>query len=244
MPPSRPHHPPLDPPLDPYPEPVVLERAHGPGGELVLRAAPGGHHEIISNGTFLMDTRNGESERLLVRAAAEGARAPARMLIGGLGVGFSLAQALRLPAITRVTVVEREPAVIAWHRPGGPLAPWSGGALADPRVHVHQGDLLDWLASAPPGAHDVACLDIDNGPDWTVTPGNARLYGPGGLELLRRALGPRGVLAVWSAAASPAFEALLRERFARVTLRPVPVPRGEPDVVYLAHSDAAGLAAP
>ncbi|MFI0352029.1 spermidine synthase [Actinomadura sp. 9N407] len=219
---------------EPHREPVVLQRAHGPGGELVLRAAPGGHHEIISNGMFLMDTRNGESERLLVRAAAQAAPAPGRMLIGGLGVGFSLAEALRLPAVSRVTVVEREPAVIAWHRPGGPLAARSAGALDDPRVRVHRADLVDWLAAAAPGGHDAACLDIDNGPDWTVTPGNARLYGPAGLELLRRALSPLGVLAVWSAGASPAFEALLRERFARVAVHPVPVPRGEPDIVYLA----------
>ncbi|MFB4310343.1 spermidine synthase [Actinomadura sp. GTD37] len=213
------------------PEPVVIQRAAGAGGELVLRRA-GAHYEIISNGVFLMDTRNGESERLLVRTAVQGLDGPVRLLIGGLGVGFSLAEALTLPAVTRVTVVEREPAVIAWH--AAPLRPWSRGALDDPRVTVRRADLLDVLADPGTGRFDALCLDIDNGPDWTVTPGNARLYAPSGLDLLTRRLTGRGVLAVWSANAAPAFEALLRERFAQVGVHPVPVPRGEPDVVYRA----------
>ncbi|NKZ08466.1 spermidine synthase [Actinomadura latina] len=224
-------------------EPAVVERAAGVGGELVLRRA-GADYEIISNGVFLMDTRNGESERLLVRAAvqtldAQNSDGTVRLLIGGLGVGFSLTEALTLPAVTHVTVVEREPAVIGWH--AGPLRPWSGGALDDPRVTVRCADLLDAVADPAAGRFDALCLDIDNGPDWTVTPGNARLYAPTGLDLLTRRLTPHGVLAVWSANAAPAFEALLRERFARVDVLPVPVPRGEPDVIYLAarpHSAA------
>ncbi|MEW2360147.1 spermidine synthase [Spirillospora sp. NPDC029432] len=229
-------------------EPVVVERAEGPGGELVLRAAHAGHYEIISNGTFLMDTRNGESERLLVEAALGGLAGPGgpgrpegagvRVLVGGLGVGFTLAEALRHERVAEAAVVEREPAVIGWHREGGPLAPFSRGALADPRVRVHRADLVELLTAGPAamgGRFDVVCLDIDNGPDWTVTPGNARLYGPEGLAALRRALTGRGRLAVWSAGASPAFEERLRERFAAVDALPVPVPRGEPDMIYLAR---------
>ncbi|XVQ15395.1 spermidine synthase [Spirillospora sp. CA-255316] len=250
-------------------EPVVVERAEGQGGELVLRRAADGHHEIISNGVFLMDTRNGESERLLVRGAVRGLEAPVRVLIGGLGVGFSLREAVRCPRVSHVRVVEREPAVVGWHR--GPLASCSGGALDDPRVRVELGDLVAWLAPPPepglgsgagsgsgdgpaPGTalepaggaaggaaerFDVVCLDIDNGPEWTVTPGNARLYGPRGLESLRARLTARGVLAVWSAGAAPAFAGLLRERFAHVEALEVPVPRGEPDVVYLARDEPA-----
>ncbi|MBE1536434.1 spermidine synthase family protein [Actinomadura algeriensis] len=214
----------------------VVERAAGIGGELVLRRT-GEHYEIISNGVFLMDTRGGASERLLVRAAADGLTTPARILIGGLGVGFSLAEALTLPAVAHVTVVEREPAVIAWHR--SLLRPWSRGALDDPRVTIERADLLDALADPATGPFDAMCLDIDNGPDWTVTPGNARLYGPGGLDLLASRLAPHGTLAVWSAGAAPAFQARLRDRFARVEAVPVPVPRGEPDIVYLARDPAS-----
>jgi spermidine synthase len=211
----------------------VYERRAGENGELVLRG-DGRHFEIISNGTFLMDTRAGESERLLVRAALDRLGRPADILIGGLGVGFSLAEALRSPRTRTVTVVEREPAVIGWHATH--LRAFSGGALDDPRVRVEHADLIGRLGSAA-DAYDVVCLDIDNGPEWTVTEGNAALYGPAGLDLLAGRLRPGGGLAVWSAGAAPAFEARLRERFAGVSALPVPVPRGEPDVVYLATAE-------
>lgn len=213
----------------------VYERRTGENGELVLRG-DGRHFEIISNGVFLMDTRAGESERLLVRAALERVARPAKVLIGGLGVGFSLAEALRSPRTEAVTVIEREPAVIAWH--GTHLRPYSGGALADPRVRVERADLIGWLGTTA-DTYDVLCLDIDNGPEWTVTEGNAALYGPAGLDLLAGRLHPGGVLAVWSAGVAPAFEALLRERFTGVCAHPVQVARGEPDVVYLASTSSA-----
>lgn len=213
--------------------PVVVDRAAGvAGGDLVLRRA-GAHYEIISNGVFLMDTRGGTSERLLVRAALDrlrGGGAQARLLIGGLGVGFSLAAAAGSPALS-VTVVELEPAVIGWHR--AHLRPHSAGALDDPRVTVIRADLLDWLP-ATGDRFDAICLDIDNGPDWTVTEGNARLYGEAGLDLLAERLAPGGALAVWSAGAAPAFESRLRGRFGHVEVRTVAARRGEPDVIYLA----------
>jgi spermidine synthase len=239
-------------PAPPYDRPVrgvpeVVERLESPRGELVLRRA-GDDFEIISNGVFLMDTRDGRSERELVAAALAGRPAPVRLLLGGLGVGFSLAAALASPAVAAVTVVEVEPAVLRWHRPGGPLAPFSGGSaagpggLADLRVTAVEADLLAWL-DAGSGRYDAICLDIDNGPEWTVTPANAALYGPAGLAALDRRLAPGGVLATWSAAAAPGFEALLRERYATVDTRRIPVRRGEPDVIYLARGPRAAAAA-
>ncbi|MEV0407167.1 spermidine synthase [Actinoallomurus sp. NPDC050550] len=213
----------------------VLDQRKGPHGELVLRG-DGEHYEIISNGVFLMDTRAGASERLLVRAALDRLARPADVLIGGLGVGFSLAEALHSPYTRRVTVVECEPAVVDWH--AGPLRPYSEGALDDPRVRVECADLLAWLR-ATPEAYDALCLDIDNGPDWTVSEANAALYGDEGLDLLARRMRPGGVLAVWSAAAVPAFEDRLRRRYAEVGVCLVEVARGEPDVVYLASTRAA-----
>lgn len=197
--------------------PEVIERHATDHGELVLRRA-GGHYEIIANGVFLMDTRDGRSERLLVRAALDRCRRPCNLLIGGLGVGFSLAEALATPDC-RVTVVEREPAVIAWQSTH--LARYSAGALADPRVRVVCGDLVEWSFTTPTPAFDAICLDIDNGPDWTVSEGNAALYGDEGLRRLRRQLIPGGVLAVWSANVSPAFEARLGEHFTDVEVATV-----------------------
>ena len=212
---------------------VTVERVATPRGELVLRRA-GEHYEIVSNGTFLMDTRDGRSERLLVGAALDWAAAPRpRVLIGGLGVGFSLAAAVARPSVASVTVVEVEATVIAWQR--GPLAACSGGAAGDPRVSLVHDDLVRLLAGAGP-AYDAICLDVDNGPDWTVVDGNAALYTAGGLAAARRRLTPGGVLAVWSASAVPSFEARLCTAFPSVSVREVPVDRGEPDRVYLART--------
>jgi spermidine synthase len=208
----------------------VVERTDGHCGELVLLRR-GSHHEIVANGVFLMDTRAGDSERLLVTAAAERIPAPGRMAIAGLGVGFSLAAALADPRVGAVTVVEREPAVLRWNR--GPLAPVHGDALRDPRVTVREADAVEWLGAAAPASFDAICLDVDNGPDWVVTPGNSRLYDRAGLRAAARALSPGGVLAVWSAARSPALEERMAGLFADVAVREVPVARGEPDVVLL-----------
>ncbi|MFD8591097.1 spermidine synthase [Streptomyces sp. NPDC059637] len=215
--------------------PVVVDRREGPYGEVVLRRR-GRHFEIIANGCFLMDTRDGRSERLLVRAALEelpeGTAAPS-VLIGGLGVGFSLAEAAAEPRWGAISVVEREDAVVDWHR-AGHLAPFSAGALDDPRTRIVRADLLEHLAGAGEG-YDALCLDIDNGPDWTVTEGNTGLYGPAGLAACRARLNPGGVLAVWSAKPSEAFEERLRRAgFSRVRSLPVEVSRGVPDVVHLA----------
>ena len=165
-------------------EPVVLDRRDGPHGEVVLRQH-GQLLQIIANGTFHMDTSDGRSERLLVRAALEELRRgahhePPRLLIGGLGVGFSLAAAVDEPAWGRITVVEREEAVIDWHREGGPLSALSAQALRDPRTEIVHTDLLDHLGRGEP--FDALCLDVDNGPDWTVTEDNGSLYSPAGLS--------------------------------------------------------------
>jgi spermidine synthase len=214
-------------------DPVVVDRIEGQCGELVLRRA-GEHFEIIANGVFLMDTRNGESERLMVEAAAERMPAGGSMLVGGLGVGFSLRAALDHPRVGEVVVVERERAVIDWNR--GPLAARHGDALADPRTRCVAADLLAWLPTCGE-RFAAACLDVDNGPEWTVTEGNAALYGESGLDLVAGVLAPGGVLAVWSAGASPAFVARLADRFGSVATLAVPVPRGEPDLVFLAQID-------
>ncbi|HET9944209.1 MAG TPA: hypothetical protein VFR56_01055, partial [Actinomycetes bacterium] len=127
---DRPHEPVQ--PVQPV-EPVVLERTTTPRGELVLRRV-GEHLEVVSNGVFLMDTRDGRSERLLVRAALDVHPDPRRLLIGGLGVGFSLVEAVAEPALTAIDVVEIEPDLVGWHATH--LGHLTGAALADPRVRV------------------------------------------------------------------------------------------------------------
>jgi spermidine synthase len=210
----------------------LVDKATGVCGELLLRRVDD-DFEVIANGVFLMDTRNGESERLLVSVAADLVPGKARMLIGGLGVGYSLRAALDHSGVGEIVVVEREAAVIAWNRTG-PLRPVHGDALADKRVTVVEADLVKWMAETEE-RFDALCLDIDNGPQWTVTEGNARLYGRSGLDTLAERLRPGGVLAVWSAEPSAAFTRRLKARFNEVQVLKVPVPNGKPDVIWLAR---------
>ncbi|MFD9421126.1 MULTISPECIES: spermidine synthase [unclassified Streptomyces] len=215
--------------------PVTLDRREGPYGEVVLRER-GADFEIIANGCFLMDTSDGRSERLLIDAALaalpDGRPGPA-VLIGGLGVGFSLARAAAEERWGRIVVVEREQAIVDWHRQG-PLDRISAAALADARTEILHTDLVAHLRTTTE-RYDALCLDIDNGPDWTVTDDNGNLYSPAGLADCLARLTPGGVLAVWSAQPSPAFEQALRNAgFSGVRTEEVAVARGVPDVVHLA----------
>lgn len=208
---------------------MIVDRREGVNGELVLRRA-GADHEVIANGTFLMDTRDGRSERALVREAVAGQH-DARVLLGGLGVGFSLQEALDSPEVDEIVVCELEPAVVDWARTH--LRPYGGAGLGDPRVRVVVADLADALETLEP-PFDAVCLDVDNGPGWHVHERNRRLYADAGLRRVRRLLRPGGRLTVWAAAADAAFETRLGDCFDDVWTVEISVPRGPDDVVYVA----------
>ncbi|MER6121590.1 spermidine synthase [Streptomyces sp. NPDC001795] len=221
-------------PYDTCETPEVLDRREGPHGEVVLRRH-GALLQIIANGCFLMDTSDGRSERLLVDAAYDAldGRPEPDVLIGGLGVGFSLAHTSADPRWGRITVVERERAIIDWHL-DGPLSALSADALADRRTRILAADLVTYVHETS-DTYDALCLDIDNGPGWTVTEDNDSLYSTAGLASCARVLRPGGVLAVWSAQPSPEFEgSLWNAGFQQVRTEEVPVARGVPDVVHLA----------
>jgi spermidine synthase len=222
------------PPSGGEPATRTIDRRTGRAGDLALRERAGAL-EIISNGVFLMDTRDGRSERLLVRSALDATRRGRDrvVLLAGLGVGFSLAEALSSPAVAGVTVIEWEPAVVSWNRTL--TGARTGGCVDAPRVRCENADLVEWLQRPVAHTFDALCVDVDNGPDWTIHPANGWLYGHHGIAALRRRITDGGVLSVWSASRASAFEQRLQRQFRHVERLEVPVARGEPDVIYLAH---------
>jgi spermidine synthase len=197
----------------------------------------GSEFSIMLGSNELMNSRLSGSEEALADLAAaklEG-RAGPRVLIGGLGMGFTLRAALKgFGADARVTVAELVPEVIAWAR--APMAELFDGCLDDSRVKLHQGDVGELIRSSN-GAWDAILLDVDNGPDGLTRQGNDALYSAQGLAAANRALSSGGVLLVWSSAPDPAFTR--RSRQAGFTVAEVPTrastrKRGARHMIWLA----------
>ena len=203
----------------------VVARAQTARGEaLLLRRqadgpAAGPPLELRVNGVLVMDTEHTHTEQMLAREALAACATPRRVLVGGLGLGFTVAALLADSRLDEVVVAEIEPAVVDWVRQG--LVPQTAGVLDDPSVDVRIGDVLAVLASAQPGSFDAVVLDVDNGPDQLVYAANARLYQPGGLARCLAVCAADGALVVWSAEHSPG----LLERLAGVasSARHVPI---------------------
>jgi len=158
----------------------------------------------MSGAAELMNSRRSGSEEALATLACAALGGPSpRVLIGGLGMGFTLRAALAaLPPTAQVVVAELVPAVVAWAR--GPMAELFAGSLEDPRVTVRQADVADLIAGGG-GTYDAILLDVDNGPGGLTTEANDGLYGAAGLSRAAGALKPGGVLAVWSATKDTPF---------------------------------------
>ena len=167
-------------------------------GEFVIRAK---HYD-------LMTSRAHGSEAAMLSLALPHPPKRARVLIGGLGMGYTLGAALELlPEGARVVVSELLPEVVEWNR--GPLAQLAGRPLEDPRTKVVLGDVAELIAGSDE-RFDAMLLDVDNGPRDFTQRDNQRLYTPAGLEAARRALRPGGALAVWSVRGDRTFERSLR----------------------------------
>ncbi len=163
---------------------------------------------LMSDGEVLMSTRLRHSEEVLARFALEGMKKDIRILIGGLGMGFTLRAALDVLGESGAVIqVELIPEVIAWNR--GPMGASSGYPVEDPRTKVIVGDVGDVMrnSSAP---FDAILLDVDNGPSAMVSPNNKNLYSERGLRIALAALKPQGRLAIWSANEDHRFEKRLK----------------------------------
>ncbi|HEY9225885.1 MAG TPA: hypothetical protein VIP11_04515 [Gemmatimonadaceae bacterium] len=197
-----------------------LEEAQTPNGTRLVLYRHDGAYLIRADGVELMSTRRHLSEDRLAEVACAPLRESprARVLIGGLGLGFTLRAALReLRADAEIVVAELVPEVIAWN--ADPRYGLSVEAIADPRVRVVQDDVLEVLRKSP-GAFDAIMLDTDNGPEGMLMSENAPLYTPAGIADTVAALRHGGSIVYWSAADDPGFVGTLqRSRLAVRTLR-------------------------
>ncbi|HEV7345886.1 MAG TPA: hypothetical protein VGN60_09690 [Devosia sp.] len=188
---------------------IKLDETTMPGGGPLRLMQRGSEFSIMSGAIELMNSRlSGSEEQLATLSAARIAARPApRILIGGLGMGFTLRAALEsFGAKSEIVVAELVPAIIAWAR--GPLSPIHGASLDDPRVTLFEGDVATAIGA---GRFDAILLDVDNGPDGLSRPANDRLYSVAGLATARAALTPGGHLAIWSSASDAKFTKRLKQ---------------------------------
>lgn len=183
----------------------LLAETRAPDGTLIALTRQDREFIILAGGRPLMSSRMHGSEQALARFGCRHlpAHSP-RVLIGGMGMGFTLRETLDLlPLDASVVVAELIPAVIEWNR--GPLGPLADHPLRDRRVQIALGDVAKAIHSAT-ADYDAILLDVDNGPDAFTATGNASLYGDRGLAAAAVALRPGGTLAVWSAWEDRRFE--------------------------------------
>jgi spermidine synthase len=196
--------------------PEVIERAAGRSGELVLRRSSAGL-EIIANGVFLVSDANAASSRALVAAGLQHVRGSGlAILVGGLGLGDALDEALECSRVSRVTVAELEPVVVRWfRRHAGGRARRAAACERAGRARILVADVAGLLAEGA-GAWDVVALDTDNGPGWLVRDENAGLYTEAGVRRAVAALRPGGAAVFWSPGRHAGFERRLHRVFPRV----------------------------
>jgi len=191
---------------------LQIDTARVPGADVELRLMRrGADFSMMLGPNELMSSRLSGSEEALATLACRRIEAVKRpnLLIGGLGMGFTLRAALAvLGTDARITVAELVPAVIAWAR--GPMANIFADSLNDPRASILNADVIEVIRSHP-SAFDAILLDVDNGPEGLIRKANDALYNPKGLKAIRQALRRGGVLAVWSSGPDPLFSKRLRD---------------------------------
>jgi spermidine synthase len=212
--------------------PVVLARARGPHGETVLRRR-GDVTELVVDGVFAMDTEQTTTEAALATLPLD--RLPAEatglhVVVGGLGLGVTVATLLDDPRVGRVDVVELDEALALWVRDG--LVPGARGLLDDPRVRLHVGDVLSVVPRFARGTLDAVLLDVDNGPDFLVHGDNAAVYEREYLTDAAATLRPGGMLAIWSADPSGDLRNAMAEVCATSEEVLLPVRRGRHTFEY------------
>jgi spermidine synthase len=215
-------------------------------GELTLLRRADGALELRVNGLFAMDTAETASERLLASAAIAAASPPGadggkglRVLVGGLGLGFTVEALLADPRVEQVVVAEIEPDLVTWHRAGvvprPSVPPTDEGLLDDPRVSVVVADIRDVVAREDDSAYDLVLLDVDNGPGFLLYAQNAAIYREPFLAACAAILRPGGVAAIWSASESALLAEAMSAVFAATDVQAIPVTLNDRRTHYHLH---------
>lgn len=219
---------------------VEVARAASERGEVVLRRRCDPERsesptvlELRVNGVFVMDTLESTSEVELAKATLVGVASPRRVLIGGLGLGFTAHEVLFDPRVEEVVVAEIEEALVRWFRDG--TITHGGPFLADRRLHVTVAAVQQVVAEARPASYDVVLLDVDNGPDFLVHDDNAGIYQAEFLDQVRGALRPGGRVAIWSSTRSAALEEQLDAACGGCEVHELPVVLQDRDESYWLH---------
>jgi spermidine synthase len=189
-----------------------IDQGTTPDGKSLALFEHDGSYSIRVGGAELMSTRQHGSEELLAQKACAGlaVKPKPRVLIGGLGFGYTLRAALDcLSTDATVVVAELMAPVIKWNQ--DPALPLARDVLQDPRVRLLQADVGDLIKEAGGSSerYDAIILDVDNGPDALSAEGNRKLYLETGLQQVQAALKPKGCVGYWSAGADPAFAKLM-----------------------------------
>ncbi len=216
---------------------VEIARAETERGELVLRERRVGGLssalELRANGVFVMDSVETSTERSLAVAGLELVDSPRAVVVGGLGLGYTMHEVLADSRVEKCAVVEIEESLVDWMRAG--TVPHGPALLADERVHLVVADIAAAFAEARPTSYDLVLLDVDNGPGYLVHPANAELYDVPFLASIRAALRPGGAVVIWSADPAPELQETLRAAFGNAEARPYDVLLQDRDEHYWLH---------
>jgi len=206
-------------------EKQVISRMTTPRGEIQLQKNQN-HYEIVMNGVFVMATYNGFSEKQMFLTAFNYLDEPDRLhvLIGGLGVGYTLEAAVRRRKVEKIDVVEIEPSIIEWNKKY--FCKLNKNALLNKKVNIINDDFRDFIKKTS-NVYDIICVDVDNGPDWLVLETNEELYKETSLHTMSNLLKKGGVLSIWSASESSSLFEKMKRVFGNIFVKEVRQRYGE-----------------